>query len=294
MSLPDDFIPGVKAPAAVLPKSLAFAFRDRRLLVHKDGEAARVPDLREIETAELGPVRSQYLGTYRGRDVVSFELPDAVEAPQGMNFTDLRSLFFRLDEPLFWIAAHAVQIVAWDRDHQICGRCGTGTEDHPKERSKRCPNCGLTHYPRLAPAVIVVVERGDEVLLGRSPHFPPGMFSTLAGFVEPGESLEQAVVREALEETGVHLGEVHYHSSQPWPFPSSLMLGYVARATSHEIQRDDDELEDARWFSRDDIALGLSSGALRVPRRVSIAYRLVEHWFDAAPGARLEHHVGGR
>ncbi len=225
MSVPDDFVPAVKPPEQASPDCLAFAFRDRRLLVHLEDQGARVPSLEELETAGLEASRSQYLGTYGDRGVVSLELPEDAEAPAGMALEGLRRLFFRMDEPLFWIAARAVQIVAWDRDHQICGRCGTSTEDHPCERSKRCPSCELAHYPRLAPAVIVLVERGDEVLLGRSPHFVPGMYSTLAGFVEPGESLEQTVAREIEEEVGVRVDNVRYFGSQPWPFPNSLMIG---------------------------------------------------------------------
>ena len=278
MTLPDDFLAAVGSPHDAAPESLAFAFRDRRLLAHKDGDRSRVPSLAEVETAGFGPVRRQYLGSYQGRDVVSLELPDDAEAPEGMAFSDLRSLFFRLDEPIFWIAARAVQIVAWDRDHQICGRCGTATQDHPHERSKKCPSCGLTHYPRLAPAVIVLVERGDEVLLGRSPHFSPGMFSTLAGFVEPGESLEQAIGREIEEEVGVRVDNVRYFGSQPWPFPNSLMVGFRADYAGGELAVDPDELEDAAWFHIDDQP--------RLPSEISIARALIEAWIGERRGSR--------
>ncbi len=282
MTLPDDFIPAVRPPADASPENLAFAFRDRRLLVHTSGEGIQVPNLYEIAIAAadaglgMEPVRRQYLGSYRGRDVVSLELPDDAEAPGGMAFKDLRSLFFRLDEPIFWIAARAVQIVAWDRDHQICGRCGSATEDHPQERSKRCPACGLTHYPRLAPAVIVLVERGDQVLLGRSPHFPPGMFSTLAGFVEPGESLEQAIAREIEEEVGVRVDNLRYFGSQPWPFPNSLMVGFRADFAGGDLTVDPGELEDAAWFHLDDLP--------RLPSEISIARALIDAWTSELRG----------
>ncbi len=276
MTLPGDFEAAIKPAAEAAPEAFAFAFRDRRLLVHLDDSGARVPSLGELEavagngTGGLEPVRRQYLGTWRGRDVVSLELPDDAEAPDGMAFEGLRGLFFRLDESLFWIAGRAVQIVAWDRDHQICGRCGTATEDHPQERSKKCPSCGLVHYPRLAPAVIVLVERGDEVLLGRSPHFQPGVFSTLAGFVEPGESLEQTVAREIREEVGVEVTNVRYFGSQPWPFPNSLMIGFRADYAGGEIVLEDDEVEDAAWFHLDALP--------KLPSRISIARALIEAW----------------
>ncbi len=274
MSLPDEFLPAVRPPEAAEPESIAFAFRDRRLLVHLDEAGARVPRLHE-----LGPeaVRRQYLGTYRGRGVVSLELAGGAEAPAGMAFKDLRGLFFRLDEPLFWIAGHAVQIVAWDRDHQICGRCGTAAEDHPKERSRKCPDCGLVHYPRLAPAVIVLVERGDDVLLGRSPHFLPGVYSTLAGFVEPGESLEQAVAREIAEEVGVTVDNIRYFGSQPWPFPNSLMIGFRADYAGGDLAVDLQELEAAAWFKVDDLP--------RLPSEISIARALIEAWIGERRGA---------
>ncbi len=280
MSLPDDFVPALKPPVAATPESIAFAFCDRRLLVHSDGESARVPLLRELaaEGRGLEPVRRRYLGTYRGRDVVSLELSGDAEAPAGMALEDLRDLFFRLDEPLLWIAAHAVQIVAWDRDHQICGRCGTPADDHPSERSKLCPNCGLYHYPRLAPAVIVLVERGDEVLLGRSPHFLPGVYSTLAGFVEPGESLEQAITREIREEVGVTVDNLRYFGSQPWPFPNSLMIGFRADYAGGEIAVNRQEIEAAAWFSLDDLP--------KMPSEISIARALIEAWIGERRGVR--------
>ena len=217
-------------------------------------------------------MRRQFLGTYAGREVISLELSTEAAVPDGMAFQNLRGLFPRLNEAIFWIAARAVQIVAWDHDHQFCGRCATRTENHPTEHSKQCPNCGLTHYPRLAPAVIVLVERGDEVLLARSPQFPPGMFSTLAGFVEPGESLEHTVAREIAEEVGVQVANVRYFGSQPWPFPNSLMIGFRADYASGEIVIDGEEIVEAGWFRH---------GALpQIPPRISIARALIDSWIE--------------
>lgn len=275
-SLPEAFRALVRPADEASPDSWALAFADQRLLVHVDGRQARLPRLDELSatvmagTAHLEPVRRQYLGTYEGRDVVSLELRDDVEAPPGMALEGLRGLFLRLDEPLFWIAARAVQVVAWDRDHQLCGRCGTPTEDQTSEHSKKCPRCALVHYPRLAPAVIVLVERGDQVLLGRSPHFPPGMFSTLAGFVEPGESLEQTVAREIAEEVGVRVANVRYFGSQPWPFPNSLMIGFRADYDAGDIVVDRREIEAAAWFHIDALP--------KIPPRISIARALIDAW----------------
>jgi NAD+ diphosphatase len=142
------------------------------------------------------------------------------------------------------------------------------------------PDCGQLHFPRTNPAIIVLVALRERCLLGRQATWPEGLYATIAGFVEPGESLEEAVVREVREETGIEVREVTYHSSQPWPFPSSIMLGFTAQAGSDHIQLNDGELEDARWFSREEIARGVEEGWLRLPSSVSISYRLIEDWYD--------------
>jgi NAD+ diphosphatase len=167
----------------------------------------------------------------------------------------------------------------WRRMHRYCGRCGAETEPRKAGHVMVCTNpvCRHEHFPRIDPAIIVLVTDGERVLLGRQASWPAGRYSTIAGFVEPGESLEDAVVREVAEETGVRVDEVDYHSSQPWPFPSSLMLGFTARAASQEVRLQDEELEDARWFTRSEIA----GGTPKLPPRLSISFRLIEHWFDA-------------
>jgi len=261
------FEPGVYLDEEPTADAWAFAFRDRRLLVHQDGDASvRLPELAEVESLRI--LRRQYLGTLGGRQLLSLEVAEESEPPEGMAFASLRSLYPALGEPFFQIAGRAVQIVDWDRDHQYCGRCAAPTGDDPRERAKVCGQCGLRAYPRLAPAVIVAVERGREILLARSPHFPPGMYSTLAGFVEPGESLEEAVVREIQEEVGVLVGDVRYFGSQPWPFPHSLMVGFLARYLDGEILVDGVEIEDAAFYDADELP--------RIPPRISIARALIE------------------
>ncbi len=200
--------------------------------------------------------------------MVSAELDEAADPPEGLVFENLRSVFSLLPEEHLWIANRAIQVVEWDRDHQFCGRCRAATEDQPGERSKKCPRCGLSAYPRLSPAVIVLVEHGDEILLARSPHFLPGVYSTLAGFVEPGETLEETVAREIEEEVGVQVCEVRYFGSQPWPFPNSLMIGFRARYAGGELAPDPDEIEDARWFRVDALP--------KLPSRISIARSMIE------------------
>ena len=156
----------------------------------------------------------------------------------------------------------------WDRTHQYCGRCGTKTIDAEGERAKRCPNCGLSNYPRLSPSIIVRINRGDEILMARAFRFPPGMYSVLAGFVEPGETLEEAVEREVWEEVRIRVKNIRYFGSQPWPFPHSLMLGFTAEYAGGEIEIDQVEIEDAGWYS--------AANLPQLPPRLSIARRLID------------------
>ncbi len=178
------------------------------------------------------------------------------------------------------LLVHAVALENWQRLHRFCSRCGERTVIAAAGHVRRCPACGAEHYPRTDPAVIMLVlDEHDRALLGRQMHWPKGRFSTLAGFVEPGESIEQAVVREVAEEAGIAVGRVEYVASQPWPFPSSLMLGFVARATSTDVRVDGEEIEEARWFSRDDLRAAMDSGEVLPPSGVSIASRLIERWY---------------
>ncbi|SDK91901.1 NAD(+) diphosphatase [Streptomyces indicus] len=178
------------------------------------------------------------------------------------------------------LMVHAVALENWQRMHRFCSRCAERTQIAAAGHIRRCPACGAEHYPRTDPAVIMAVtDEEDRLLLGRQVHWPEGRFSTLAGFVEPGESIEQSVRREVFEEAGVTVGEVEYVASQPWPFPSSLMLGFMARATSSEINVDGDEIEEARWFSRDELRAAFESGEVIPPYGISIAARLIELWY---------------
>jgi NAD+ diphosphatase len=174
-----------------------------------------------------------------------------------------------LDDAHFALAGRALQLLEWDRTHQFCGRCGTATVPKTAERSRECPACGLAAYPRVAPAIMALVRRGaEEVLLARSPRFPPGMYSALAGFVEPGETLEQCLEREVEEEVGIRVANVRYFASQPWPFPHSLMIAFVADWKSGEIRPDPLEIEAAEWFS--------VRALPQLPNPISISRRLID------------------
>ncbi len=202
-----------------------------------------------------------------------------------MSLRGLRGLYGRLPERLFAMAGRARQIVEWLRTHRFCGCCGEPTVVHEHELALGCPACGRVHYPRVSPAVIMLVRRGHAMLLARAHGFPEGVYSTLAGFVEPGESLEQAVAREVREEVGVRLRDIRYFGSQPWPFPHSLMIGFTAEYAGGELALDDREIADAAWFTGDRLP--------RLPPRISIARRLIDA-FVGEVAAPIPGHPGAR
>jgi len=258
---------------------LWFAFRKRQLMLVDNWDVPAGPSL---EFFGVAPLRVQFLGHLGDRPCYSAELPADAQAPDGGKFRDLRQLFGRLPDEVMAVAGRAVQIMEWDRTHQFCGACGSATVPHVKTRSRVCtnPECAIEHYPRLSPAMIVAVERGPEILLARSPHFAPGIYSVLAGFVDPGESAEDAVHREVYEETRVKVKNIRYFGSQAWPFPNSLMLGFQAEYVSGDIVPEEGEIEDAAFFHVDALPK-------RFPGRVSIAQWLLDD-FCRRNGRALE------
>jgi len=264
------FIATSKVDADSTVSAFYFAFRGNQLLINSIDEQIDVPLYPETEMPEVRFLRRQNIGYYDGIPCYSLELHESVEPPENMAFQTLRELFFRMDEDLLQIAGRAYQVVNWDRDHQFCGRCGSRMVGSRREHSKKCPNCGLVNFPRIAPAVIMSITRGDEILLARSPRFQPGRYSVLAGFVEPGETLEETVARETYEETGILIKNIRYFGSQPWPFPNSLMIGFTAEYDSGEIVVDGVEIEDAGWFTPDTLP-GL-------PSAYSISRSLIDNY----------------
>jgi NAD+ diphosphatase len=200
--------------------------------------------------------------------------------PDDHVFAELRSVMTRLSPRDAELIATARGILEWLRSHGFCANCGAKSEIDQAGWQRTCPSCGRHHFPRTDPVVIMLITRGNSVLMGRSPGWPEGMFSLLAGFVEPGETIEAAVRRETFEEAGVRVGEVGYLASQPWPFPASLMFGCWGHATSDEIQIDPNEIEDARWVTREemlDVFAG-NSQAMKPARRGAIAHFLIWNW----------------
>jgi len=214
-----------------------------------------------------------FLGTLDG--CPCFAVP--LDTDDHVGATPLMGLWGQVDDMTWTIAGRAVQLVEWERTHRFCGRCATPTVPESSERARRCPQCGLLAFPRLAPAVIVLIEREDgRALLARGRAFPIPMYSCLAGFVEPGETLEEAVHREVHEEVGIEIDRVRYWASQPWPFPHSLMLGFQARYVGGDLVLQESEIIDAQWYRHDELPV--------IPPGVSIARRLIDDWISRHSG----------
>ncbi|HEY6354514.1 MAG TPA: NAD(+) diphosphatase [Burkholderiaceae bacterium] len=265
------FIPAVSPQAPATNTAWCFGFVEGQLLLPADDGATLAPHAWQVLEA-LAPTR-HYLGRLDGIDCWAFALADV---PSGWRRMPLRAAMMGFGEPLMGIAGRAAQVLEWDRAHRFCGACATPTELQVRERARKCPACGHTAYPRLSPAIMVLVWREGEVLLARSPHYVPGVYSALAGFVEAGESLEQCLHREVAEEVGVQVKDLRYYGSQSWPFPHSLMVAYTAQWVSGEIVKQADEIEDANWYALDALP--------KIPPRFSISGHLIRDTVVAMGG----------
>jgi NAD+ diphosphatase len=252
-------------PPAAPSRPHWFVFNSQCLLV--DAAGAGIPDLADPESLGLTLARPIFIGTLGTRPCFAAEAAGTPLPPPGMVWEGLRALFLRFDDQLFAAASRASQLVDWERDHRFCGRCATPTTPLPHEHARTCPDCGLTSYPRISPVVMALVKRGRELLLARGPHFPEGMFSALAGFVEAGETAEAALVREVGEEVGVAIANLRYFGSQSWPFPHSLMLAYVCDYMGGDITPQEGEIEAAGWFD--------AARLPPIPMPASIAGRMI-------------------
>lgn len=282
----ENFVAGVTPPDSRAAPAYWFLFHKYDLLVFladRSGEARlpRVASPASLNLTGFSVVREQYFGYVQAGERIHCYAAELIargeilpELSEGMALMNLRRLFGRLPEADLWLAGRAVQLVDWDRTHQFCGQCGARTQASSRERVKRCPDCGHTSYPRLSPAVIVRVERqgenGREILLARNRRATVPMYSVLAGFVEPGETLETCVRREICEEVGLTVKNIRYFGSQPWPFPNSLMIAFTAEYESGEIRLEETELIDAQWFRPDDLP--------PIPPPLSIAHRLIANF----------------
>jgi NAD+ diphosphatase len=270
------------------PGALFVAVRRSRVLVG-EGESPR-PVLLKVEQLDGYAERDStfYLG--EGSDHSYFAVEMNEKAPGAFagsgRFRDLRAVAPLLSGPDGALLAYAKTLVYWHGGNRFCGACGSRSEIRDGGLCRVClnPECGAVHFPRTDPAIIVIIRLGQKCLLARQTIWPERMYSVVAGFVEPGETAEAAVVREVFEEVGLRVKNIRYHSSQPWPFPCSLMLGFTADAEDERISLRDKELEDARWFGRSELREAVENGAVKLSTPVSIAYRLIEDWFEAEEG----------
>ena len=273
-----DFVPAFKPADDENRSSLWFIFEKNKILINCKNGACFIPDDETLQAYGVTTNLRLFLGSLGDQHCYAAELSSGCIVPEPYAWMDLRVLLDSISDEMFWIAGLANHLLDWDRSHRFCGRCSHPTEDKADERAKHCPACGLINYPRLSPAVIVAVVKDDKLLLARNKRFKGPFYSVLAGFVEPGETLEACVRREIREEVGLAVDNIRYFGSQPWPFPNSLMVGFVADYAGGEIQVDNTELLEADWFS--------ACSLPHVPPRVSIARQLID-WF-------VETHNGGK
>lgn len=261
------FWPGVAPPAT---------WGDSHHIVISDGEILSIENARpwrplnedEYRWLGMAQIEQHYLGMLGDKPVFASEVDPEAEEPPGYEFNTLWAFLGKVDEPVFNLISRAKQIVEWHHDHQFCGKCGHQTTASELDRSRKCEDCNLLFYPRLSPSIIVLVTRGEELLLARNARARGNFFSTLAGFVEPGESIEETVHREVMEEVGIRIRNLQYYGSQAWPFPNSLMLGFHAEYDSGEFVFQDEEIAEARWFHYRELP--------NRPTGVSIAGRLID------------------
>lgn len=271
-ALKNRFIPAVKkgTPGAT---GHWFIFSGDQLLVEESSSVHFDKKPFSPEARGINPDFSMLFGHYDSIPCFLAAI-DPSQTVQSMSAVNLRSLFGVVDDDYFSLAGRALQILHHTREHIYCSRCATPMKDRLEELARFCPSCGFISFPRVSPAVIMAVVREDHILLGRGAHFVKDMYSTLAGFVEAGETLEEAVCREVHEETSIVVNKVNYVTSQPWPFPHSVMIGYTAHYRKGEIKIDRKELEDARWFHYKDLP--------KLPSRVTIARLLIDNFIASA------------
>jgi NAD+ diphosphatase len=269
-SIYKNYVPAVTADHEPEGCSYWFIFHLDTLLIKIDNDKASIPFANCLEELNISAIRKQYLGTLNGYPCYSVEVSSGIAELEGMCFRGLRTLYGSLEEDVFLLAGKAVQTVTWDKTHQYCGRCGSETYTMQGERAKKCPKCGFTSYPVLSPAVITAIIKDNKILLAHNRSFKGNMYSLIAGFLEPGETLEECVKREVMEEVGLNIKNIQYFGSQPWPFPNSLMIGFTADYESGEISVDGEEISAAEWFDVNNLP--------ELPSEISIARKII-NWY---------------
>jgi NAD+ diphosphatase len=265
-----NYIAGVDPLLPETGEEFCFAFCNNKILMKNAGERIFIPRINELCLAANQVLRKQYLGILDGCSCYSAELSGNMMVPEGMELYDLRRLYGLIEDELFALAGRAIQVMNWDRSHLYCGHCGKPMKGKTGEYAKVCPQCGLQNYPRISPAIIVAVVWDDKILLACNKQRRFKFYSVLAGFVEPGESLEECVKREVWEEVGVKVKNIVYFGSQPWPFPDSLMIAFTAEYERGQIKVDGKEISHAGWFRAKELP--------PIPGKISIARDLID-WF---------------
>ncbi len=266
----EQLIPSGFPPPKKTKPAWWFLFADHKILILEEDLSVSVPLIVDPPSIGFSTIREQYLGTLAGVDCYCAEVSEKSPLPPKSVFSGLREIHGLLTEPLFSIAMKALHLLDWDETARYCGCCGRETVSAREAHARECPTCGMMVFPRISPAVIVLVERDGQLLLARGTRFKTDIFSVLAGFVEPGETLEEAVHREIKEEVGIKVRDVRYFGSQPWPFPDSLMIGFTAKYAGGELKIDRTEIVEAGWFHPEKLP--------NIPQKVSIARRLID-WF---------------
>ncbi len=266
------FQPGLKPPEQE-ESALFIVFQNGRLVSDLRSPEPCLLSARQLAEAGWIECSRQFLGHWRNQPCYALSIDGAgqVDAMQYQTGS-LYQVLGRVDDQLFALAGRASQILDWERDHRFCGRCGAPMQRDQQERAMRCAPCGTVIYPRIAPCIIVLITRGEELLLARNANFPQPMYSTLAGFIEPGETAEETLVREVHEEVGVQVKNLRYFQSQSWPFPNQLMLGFFAEYAGGDIVCDPTEIADAQWFHYRELP--------QIPPPVSVAGQLIRHYID--------------
>lgn len=265
------FKPDFKTPPSQVESALWFILDNGRLLTKINTDQFCIPDTADLEALQIAPSCVLYLGSLDGQSCYAGALETESFSDANFKLNNLRTLFGLIPDELIWIAGRANQLIYWHLTHRYCGKCGHETLDKVDERAKLCPRCQHVNYPRLSPAVIVAIIKNNRILLARNRRFKMPFYSVLAGFVEPGESLEECVRREIKEEVGITVKNVRYFGSQPWPFPDSLMIAFVADYAAGEIVVDRSEIIEAAWFSKKNLP--------KIPPKISIARQLID-WFS--------------
>lgn len=261
------FVPGHRAPARIEGRVACCVFHGNRIFVARAGGQPAIPHW-DAAACGFDLDAAHYLGTLDGAHCYGLALPREAALPAGLELLGLRALILEGNETVAAVAGQAFQLLEWARTHRHCGCCGAPTVPHGVDRAVECPDCRLVFYPRIAPVIMALVYRDNELLLTRKPGYAPGRYTVVAGFVEAGESLEQCLAREVLEEVGVNIRNPRYFGSQPWPFPNSLVMAFSAEWAGGEVIPDGAELEDARWFAIDALP--------ELPETVHISRQLID------------------